>query len=591
MKQKLQTLLESAIKAKKNSTGLPIRKSLFLKNHVKPIRSSISPFSTTTIYHQSAKSAKGTQPLSKNATAFSKIITASIFVATTSLTFALIYSNIHPLYADQKPPNETSADDPTSHPRRIRLHELSAHGPCSPTPWILHQNRVYDITSFLPLHPGGDIILRAAGSSIDPYWDIFSIHKTNGAAALLEEYYIGDVDERDLDGEGKVRLKGGVDDPFKGDPERDEGLVVLSSRPFNAESGEEGLKEWRTGSAVFYVRNHLWVPEIRPEEHKLVVEMPDGEEKVYSLGDLKEKFKETTITATLQCSGNRRRHMSENARAATGLQWGVGAISNAVWTGVRLRDVLADAGLDVDELPEDAKHAQFVGAEAYGSSIPIETAVDKRGDVLLAYEMNGEPLPPDHGAPLRVLVPGTVAARSVKWLKKVVVSEDESTSQWQRRDYKCFGPNVKGNPEWDEAPAIQEMPVQSAITGLREVTRKSESDGSLLQGLETDEDLVVVEGYAWSGGGRKITRVDVSADDGKSWHQADLLPDESLGSKAWSWKRWRWVVPRTQAKGCFVVKAADEAGNSQPKEYEPYWNFRGNLTNSWHRVENLQFKD
>ena len=589
MKQKLQTALNVAMRAKKNSMSLPIRKSFFLKNHVTSIRSSISPFSAATIYNQSAKSAKGTQSLGKIAPSPSKIHAASIFVVT-SLTFALIYTHQSPLYADQNPPHKTSADDPASHPRRIRLHELSAHGPYSPTPWILHQNRVYDITSFLPLHPGGDIILRAAGSSIDPYWDIFSIHKSNGAAELLEEYYIGDVDERDLDAEGKVRLKGGVDDPFKSDPERDAGLVVLSSRPFNAESGEEGLRDWRTGNGVFYVRNHLWVPEIKPAEHKLVVEMPDGEEKAYSLEDLKEKFKKTTITATLQCSGNRRRHMSENAHAAAGLQWGVGAISNAVWTGVRLRDVLADAGLDVDELPNDAKHAQFVGAEAYGSSIPIETAVDKRGDVLLAYEMNGEPLPPDHGAPLRVLVPGTVAARSVKWLKKVVVSEEESASQWQRRDYKCFGPNVKGNPEWDEAPAIQEMPVQSAITGLREVSRESESDRSLLQSLETDENWVIVEGYAWSGGGRKITRVDVSADDGKSWHQADLLPDESLGSKAWSWKRWRWVIPRMQARGCFVVKAADEAGNSQPKEYEPYWNFRGNLTNSWHRVEDPHSK-
>lgn len=589
MKQKLQTALNVAVRAKKNSTSLPLRKSFFLTNHVTSIRSPISPFSTAPIYYQSAKTAKGTQSLGRIASALSKTLPASIFAAT-SLTFALIYTNTHPIYADRNPHNEPETDDPPSQPRRIRLHELSAHGPYSPTPWILYQNRVYDITSFLPLHPGGDIILRAAGSSIDPYWDIFSIHKTNGAAELLEEYYIGDVDERDLDGEGKVRLKGGVDDPFKSDPERDEGLVVLSSRPFNAESGEEGLREWRTGNGVFYVRNHLWVPEIKPEEHKLVVEMPDGGEKVYSLEDLKEKFKETTITATLQCSGNRRKHMSENAHAAAGLQWGVGAISNAVWTGVRLRDVLADAGLDIDELPDDAKHAQFVGAEAYGSSIPMETAVDKRGDVLLAYEMNGEPLPPDHGAPLRVLVPGTVAARSVKWLKKVVVSEEESASQWQRRDYKCFGPNVKGNPEWDEAPAIQEMPVQSAITGLRELSRKAEIDKDHLQGLETEENWVVVEGYAWSGGGRKITRVDVSADDGKSWHQADLLPDESLGSKAWSWKRWQWVIPRTQARGCFVVKAADEAGNSQPKDYEPYWNFRGNLTNSWHRVEDPQSK-
>ena len=216
MKQNFQTALKVALKEKKNSTSL-ISKSLFPKCHVTAIRSSISLFSTATKYRQNTNFLKTVQTPTKTSPAFSRILTTSVFVATTSLTLALIYTHTHPLYAEN-PHNETEADDSaTSHPRRIRLRELSAHGPYSPTPWILHHNRVYDITSFLPLHPGGDMILRAAGGSIDPYWDIFSIHKTNGAAELLEEYYIGDVDERDLDEEGKMRVEG-LDDPFKGDP-------------------------------------------------------------------------------------------------------------------------------------------------------------------------------------------------------------------------------------------------------------------------------------------------------------------------------------------------------------------------------------
>ena len=125
-----------------------------------------------------------------------------------------------------------------------------------------------------------------------------------------------------------------------------------------------------------------------------------------------------------------------------GLPWKVGAISNSEWTGVRLRDVLADAGFPVDDWnDEEVKHAQFVGAEAYGASISIEKAVDRRGDVLLVYEMGGAPIPADHGYPLRVVVPGVTASRSVKWLKKVVLSEEECQSQWQQRDYRLAGPN------------------------------------------------------------------------------------------------------------------------------------------------------
>ena len=107
-----------------------------------------------------------------------------------------------------------------------------------------------------------------------------------------------------------------------------------------------------------------------------------------------------------------------------------------------MREVLLDAGVPEADLVRRDLHAQFVGAEAYGASIPITKAGDPRGDCLLAWSMNGEPLPADHGAPLRVIAPGHVAARSVKWVQSVTVSDEESTSQWQRRDYKLPGPNV-----------------------------------------------------------------------------------------------------------------------------------------------------
>ncbi|KAL8649843.1 MAG: hypothetical protein Q9210_004163 [Variospora velana] len=488
-------------------------------------------------------------------------------------------------------PPTVQAQAPTKHdgqfqPTTFRLDEVRKHGRNAEEKWITKDNKVYNITDWIPGHPGGEVILRAVGGPVDQYWNIFTIHKKQDVYDILDTFYIGEVDPRDLVN-GKVPVEH-VDDPFKNDPKRDDRLIVHSARPFNAETPAEGLNAYITPDDLFYVRQHMWVPDVDEAKHKLVVELADGEEKEYSLDDIKRNFKAVTVTATLQCSGNRRKHMTEESRSTNGLQWDAGAISNAEWTGVRLRDVLKDAGVPIDDLPQDIKHVQFVGAEAYGASIPAAKAVDPLGDVLLVYKMNNKPLALDHGHPLRLVVPGTVAARSVKWLNRIRVCDEESPSQWQRRDYKCFGPNVAaGTADWDSAPAIQETPVQSAITSIRDITPHSPQDGKLLQVYGLEEDSIAVEGYSFAGGGRAIIRVDVSADGGRSWQQAELLPPkdgEAKGAKAWAWTRWRWVLPRAQAGRCFIVKAVDEAYNTQAGEYEANYNFRGNLTSSWHRM-------
>ncbi|KAL8807656.1 MAG: hypothetical protein Q9200_004592 [Gallowayella weberi] len=506
---------------------------------------------------------------------------AAALSACTSLFAATIYiglSNAQTVYAESP-----STINSQTQPSLFRLDEVRKHGRDAEEKWITKGNKVYNITDWIPGHPGGEVILRAVGGPVDQYWNIFTIHKKQEVYDILDSFYIGDVHPQDLV-DGKVPVEQ-LADPFTDDPKRDERLIVHSARPFNAETPEDALNSFITPDDLFYVRQHMWVPDVHEKTHKLIIELPNGDEKEYSLRDLKDKFKEVSITATLQCSGNRRKHMTDESRSTNGLQWEGGAISNAEWTGVRLRDILRDAGVRIDDLPSDVKHVQFEGAEAYGASIPIEKAVDQFGDVLLAYKMNGHPLAPDHGYPLRLLAPGNVAARSVKWITRVRLSDEESTSQWQRRDYKCFGPNIgSSQADWDSTPAIQETPVQSAITSLRDVTPHSADDSKLLQVYGLEQDSIAVEGYSYAGGGRKIIRVDVSADDGRTWHQAELLPDKSKGAKAWAWTRWRWVLPRQQAGRCFVVKAIDEAYNTQPGEYEPNYNFRGNLTSSWHRV-------
>ncbi|OAL37035.1 hypothetical protein AYO20_03804 [Fonsecaea nubica] len=474
---------------------------------------------------------------------------------------------------------------PTQAKRLIRLEEVKRHGRESERKWVIKGTRVFDITDWIAAHPGGPVILHAAGCSIDPYWNIFTIHQKQDVYDVLEEYFIGEIDPRDLV-DGKV-AEDHVEDPFVNDPVRNPQLLQHTQKPCNAETPKPSLESYLTPNDTFYVRNHLWVPELNEKTHTLTVELLDGTETQYTLHDLKTKFQPFTITATLQCSGNRRKHMTAGARPAIGLQWDVGAISNAQWTGVRLRDILRDAGFPVDDCDaEEARHVQFVAAEAYGASVPIEKALDPRGDVMLAYEMNGKPLPPDHGYPLRVLVPGNTAARSVKWIEKIVLAEEESHSQWQRRDYKCFGPNQTAKDvDWSTAPAIQETPVQSAITSVMDISWSSRHGRRSLQKHGLDEDAVQLKGYAYSGGGKKIIRVDVSADGGKTWQQALLLPDESKGHKAWSWKQWEFVMPKRLVGQQFVVKAVDESYNSQIESYEAQFNFRGNLTTAWHKID------
>lgn len=371
-------------------------------------------------------------------------------------------------------------------------------------------------------------------------------------------------------------------DPYSSDPERHPVLRVNNLKPFNAEPPPEILSDsYITPSAFFFKRNHLPVPRVDPAAYELRVEGLPGGALTLSLDELKTRFPKHTVTATLQCAGNRRSEMNQ-VKQVKGLNWGIAAISNATWSGARLRDVLIAAGYRPD-VARWARHVQFEGLDrdatgtTYGASIPLSKAVSEEGDVLLAYEMNGEPLPADHGFPVRALVPGTVGARNVKWLGKIVVSAEESGSHWQQNDYKGFSPAT----DWDTvdfkaAPAIQELPVQSAIT--------TPPHGAVL-GRSSEE--VTVKGYAWSGGGREVVRVDVSVDGGKTWRVARLRGgEEALAGRAWAWKLWEVTAPLPPgaAELQIVCKAVDDSYNMQPDTVAPIWNLRGVLSNAWHRV-------
>ncbi|KAK1054167.1 hypothetical protein LTR74_016031 [Friedmanniomyces endolithicus] len=168
-------------------------------------------------------------------------------------------------------------------------------------------------------HPGGEVILRAVGASLEPYWDIITIHQKQEVHDILEQHFIGKIYPRDLvDGKAPT---GRVDNPFKYDPQRDAALVQHSVRPCNAEPPECSLGSYITPTEKFYVRNHLWVPEVPDANaHRLTSSSSMARRWNTLLQDFRKKFKEYSIAATLQRSGNRRSHITQASRPTNGLQ-------------------------------------------------------------------------------------------------------------------------------------------------------------------------------------------------------------------------------------------------------------------------------
>lgn len=459
--------------------------------------------------------------------------------------------------------------------------EVAKHTTKESKIWVTYKNGVYDITKFVEGHPGGDQILMAAGNSVEPFWLVYGIHENPHVYKIIEEYRIGNLDE----GDSSTNDTSNQSDPYANEPKRHPALIAASLKPFNAESPAALIGDhFITPNELFYVRNHLPVPEIDGATYELEIEL-EGLNKSFSftLNDLK-KMPKTTITATIMCAGNRRSEMTK-VKPVKGLNWGPAAVGNATWTGVRLRDVLLAAGVSVDDLERQYKHIQFEGVDldvtgkTYGASIPIWKGIDKRGDVILAYEMNGVDIPRDHGYPIRIIVPGTVGARNVKWLSRIVFSKHESDSHWQQNDYKGFSPSTDWNTvDFSKSYAIQELPVISAIC--------RPSDGEL---LTVKDGFVTVKGYAWSGGGKKIIRVDVTVDQGKTWHVAnlDFQDEKAEPPQHWAWTLWSIKVPvdkKTEHIEIWV-KAVDNCYNTQPESFENIWNLRGVLSNAYHRIK------
>ena len=348
-------------------------------------------------------------------------------------------------------------------------------------------------------------------------------------------------------------------------------LIVHSAHPFNAEPPPARLcASFLTPCGDFYVRSHGTIPDIDPAAFRLRVDGLVRAPLELSLAELRRRFPERAVTAVMQCAGNRRADLLP-VRPVTGDPWQVGAIGNAAWAGVALADVLRAAG--ANEGP--GLHVAFAAADevqmegpsfTYGASIPISKALAP--EVLLVWAMNGEPLSPEHGFPLRVVVPGFAGVRSPKWLVGITVQDRPSANHMQQRDYKLFPPDVTGETAaWATGVTIYGMPLTSAIC-------EPARNAALPAGP------VTVRGYAIATA-REIVRVDVSADGGRSWRQAALEPHPEA---PWSWTLWQAGLDLPQGEHELVVRAWDSAGQTQPSLLDDVWNFKGYLAAAWHRV-------
>jgi sulfite oxidase len=455
--------------------------------------------------------------------------------------------------------------------------EVNKHKTNEDRIWVYYKDGVYDITEFVNNHPGGkDKIMMSAGSSIEPFWNIYAVHYKNEVFELLEEHRIGNLKKTQNTNAKKPN------DPFLNDPQRSPLLKVLTEKPFNAEAPKElSVENLITPNDIHFKRNHLPVPIVDVKNFKLeIFDELKQTTTSFTLEDLKTKFSIYKIPITLQCSGNRRKEMHKH-EPVQGLMWDINAISTAEWTGVKLKDVLAYCGVDFND--NRMMHVQFEGLDSdptgatYAASIPKDKALNDFGDVLLAFEMNGRDIPEDHGYPLRVVVPGVVAARSVKWLKKIIISSEESKSHWQQNDYKILPPNVKSlqGANFTKVKAIQESPIQSAIC--------QPVDGA---SIDKSNDKLHVKGYAFSGGGNSIYSVMVSIDDGLTWLPATLKSLEQPMYRTWAWTLWECevTVPLDKTELKILCVATDSMENTQPETVKSTWNIRGLLNNSWHSI-------
>ena len=349
-------------------------------------------------------------------------------------------------------------------------------------------------------------------------------------------------------------------------------MIVLNNRPFNIEAQAHLLDDKITPNDKMFIRNNGLMPkEINADGWVLTI---DGESvnevKSYSLAELKSKFKAYTYQLTLECGGNGR---SEFDPPAKGNQWTVGAVHCAKWTGLRLKDLLADAGLKDDAVyigyhATDIHLSGDVNKEPISRGVPIHKA--HQNETLLAYLMNDEPIPPIHGYPLRLIAGGWPASASGKWINRISVRNIEHDgTKMKGTSYRV--PKYPVSPGQEVADSdmkiIESMPVKSLITFPK--------SGAVFKKSKT----LQIRGHAWAGE-LEVVKMEYSIDFGSTWHACTL--EKPVNRLAWQHFEAQITFPET---GYYEIwaRATDANGTAQPM-LVPGWNPKGYLNNACHRI-------
>ncbi|KAL7473000.1 hypothetical protein ACHAXS_013379 [Conticribra weissflogii] len=385
---------------------------------------------------------------------------------------------------------------------------------------------------------------------------------------------------------------------------RDGKLVRLTGRhPFNVEPPLSVLNKFKflTPTCLHYVRNHGACPQLKWEEHRVRVGGLVATPLDLSMDEIA-AMEPRELPVTLVCAGNRRKEQNM-IRQTIGFNWGAGGVSTNVWKGVPLRDLLLKAG--VSEKNMAGKHVEFIGHEdlpnkvgpgpfkdepwgklvKYGTSVPLARAMNPAYDILVAYEANGEKLQPDHGFPVRLIIPGYIGGRMIKWMTDINVLEHETKNHYHYHDNRILPPHITAEESltggWWYKPEyiFNELNINSAMT--------APDHNETIDLARNIAGTYEVGGYAYTGGGRRISRVEVTTDGGKHWevakiHQIERPTDYGM---YWCWIWWSFDLKVADLVGCKEIwcRAWDESNNCQPTE--PTWNLMGMGNNQVFRVK------
>ncbi len=364
----------------------------------------------------------------------------------------------------------------------------------------------------------------------------------------------------------------GLEDISASLPGKDGRLSILNDRPINAETPPYLLDDKITPGELFFVRNNGVAPvDVDVNNWTLTIGGESAKkEMVFTLAELKSKFKHYTYQLTLECGGNGRKEFNPPAK---GNQWGLGAVGCSEWTGVRLKDVLESVGLK-----SNAVYIGYYGADTHLSGnadkdaisrgVPIDKAMEDES--LIAWAMNGEDIPVLNGHPLRLVFGGWPASCSGKWLSKIVIRNKvhdgvKMTGQAYRIPCDTVGPGEKVADE--DMCIIESMPVKSLITFPK------------TGGVISLKDQLPIRGHAWAGD-QIVSKVEYSIDFGATWKSCEM--SKPVNRHAWQHFNATISFPKV---GYYEVwaKATDDQEVSQPMIL-PGWNPKGYLNNACHRI-------